>query len=375
LATALRGGFAKRQAAKVVDDDPTGATVAPPLTSPSDDFFTARATQAPRVRRSQSRPVKPRGKQLRHVVLPKYPTAKALSAVFKCRSVDVLKTMIKMGEKPLNADEPLPIELAELIAGERGLQASRPVHLTDKLTPRARPPPEQYAALPRRAAITCILGHINHGKTTLLDALRHSDRAAHEAGGITQDTAAYSVVLPTTGELVTLVDTPGHASFHSMRERGATLTDFALLIVSAVDGVQPLTIEAIDTLRSHSTPFIVVVTKCALSGAKPDAVVTALTQHNVICESLGGDVPCVRVSASEGTGLDELEAQMLATIDALDLRADHDPHSAEAIVVEAEYVSLYFSCFIAFRSIARPAFCRVCFVFRVFSLIFTAFPL
>ena len=340
-ATTLRGGFAKRRAQKLVEQDDENAPDDAKVTSPQEDRVATWAMQQPLIRKSrrQKKPLSDAARQRKrvtHVTLPQYPTAKSLASVFKCRTIDVLKTMIKLGETPLGGDEPLPMELAEMIAESRNIVARVPEQVVDRLTPRPRPPPDEYAKLPRRTGIGCILGHINHGKTTLLDKLRHSRRAEQEAGGITQDIAAFTVRLPEMNEYVTFVDTPGHASFGHMRERGATLTDFALLVVSAVDGVQPLTVEAINTLHEHNLPFIVVVTKCNARGAQPDAVAVALTRHNVVSESLGGDVPIVHVSVLEEQGLDALETQLYMTLEQLDLRADRDPRSAEAIVVESE---------------------------------------
>jgi translation initiation factor IF-2 len=183
--------------------------------------------------------------------------------------------------------------------------------------------------------VVCIVGHIDHGKTTLLDRLRNSRVAAGEAGGITQAIGSFSIAL-SSGEPVTFIDTPGHVAFQTMRERGVNVTDIALLVVAADAGIQEQTLQALATVReSANCRLIVVVTKCDLPEVKPERVALEFTKHNVNAESFGGDVPFVHVSAKTGAGLEELEQQLLVTADELDLRADVESGSAEAVVLEA----------------------------------------
>jgi translation initiation factor IF-2 len=178
------------------------------------------------------------------------------------------------------------------------------------------------------------MGHVDHGKTSLLDALRTTDVANSEAGGITQHIGAYQVTLE-TGDKITFVDTPGHAAFTDMRARGAKVTDIVILVVAADDSVMPQTIEAIHHAKAADVPIIVAINKCDKPGADPNKVRTELLQHDIVVEEMGGEVLAVEVSAKARTGLDKLEEAILLQSEILDLKANPNA-PASGVIVEAK---------------------------------------
>jgi len=193
--------------------------------------------------------------------------------------------------------------------------------------------PDDPATLQLRAPIVTVLGHVDHGKTSLLDAIRNAKVAAGEAGGITQHIGAYQIIR--NGAPVTFIDTPGHAAFTAMRARGAQVTDVAVLVVAADDGVMPQTIEAINHVRAAGVPIIVAINKIDLPGANPDRIKQQLTEHNILVEEYGGDVVTVPVSATKGTGIEELLDSIALVAEISELKANPN-RPAVGVVIEAE---------------------------------------
>lgn len=183
-----------------------------------------------------------------------------------------------------------------------------------------------------RAPVVTIMGHVDHGKTSLLDAIRNTRVTQGEAGGITQHIAAYQV--EHSGEKITFIDTPGHAAFTDMRERGANITDIVILVVAADDGVKQQTADSIVCARQAGVPLIVAINKCDLETADPTRVMTELTQYDILTEEFGGEVLASQISAKEGTNLDDLLDKVMLQAEVEGLEANPD-RNAEAIVIEA----------------------------------------
>ncbi|GAU23331.1 hypothetical protein TSUD_237850 [Trifolium subterraneum] len=228
--------------------------------------------------------------------------------------------LTNVGEKIESEFDPLSMDVAELAAMEVGVNVKR-LHST-----------EGSEILPRPAVVT-VMGHVDHGKTSLLDALRQTSVAAREAGGITQHLGAF-VVGMSSGASITFLDTPGHAAFSAMRARGAAVTDIVVLVVAADDGVMPQTLEAVSHAKSANVPIVVAINKCDKPGANPEKVKLQLASEGLLLEEMGGDIQVVEVSAIKKTGLDNLEVALLLQADMMDLKARFDG-PAQAYVVEA----------------------------------------
>ncbi|OJU12676.1 MAG: translation initiation factor IF-2 [Alphaproteobacteria bacterium 64-11] len=267
----------------------------------------------------------------RDIVIPETITVSDLANRMARRAVDVIKVLMKNGMMATPADI-IDADTAELVATEYGHVVKR-VAESDVLEGLTGAADADTALRPRPPVVT-VMGHVDHGKTSLLDALRKTDVAAGEAGGITQHIGAYQIQLG-SGQKISFLDTPGHAAFTAMRARGAKVTDIVILVVAADDGVMPQTVEAIAHAKAAHVPIIVAINKIDKGDANPTRVKTELLQHEIQVEDMGGDVQAVEVSAIKGTGLDKLEEAILLQAELLDLRANPD-RPAEGAVVEAK---------------------------------------
>ncbi len=252
----------------------------------------------------------------REVIIPETITVSELANRMARRGVDVIKVLMKSGMM-LTVNDVIDADTAELVATELGHSVKR-VAESDVLEG-LRGVSDNAEDLVPRAPIVTVMGHVDHGKTSLLDALRKTDVALGEAGGITQHIGAYQVTLA-SGAKITFLDTPGHAAFTAMRARGAKVTDIVILVVAADDGVMPQTVEAIAHAKAARVPIIVAVNKVDKGDANPMRVKTELLQHEIQVEELGGEVLAVEVSATKGTGLEKLEEAILLQSEVLDLQ-------------------------------------------------------
>ena len=273
----------------------------------------------------------PQQKVYREVTIPETITVQELAQRMSERSADVVKTLMRMGVMA-TINQAIDPDTAELVVTEMGHRFKR-VTEGDVETGLAEAVDPAESLLPRPPVVT-IMGHVDHGKTSLLDALRATDVAAHEAGGITQHIGAYQVTLP-SNQKITFLDTPGHEAFTAMRARGAKVTDIVVLVVAADDGVMPQTKEAIAHSKAAGVPMIIAINKMDKAGADPNRVRTELLQDEIQVEQLGGDVQSIEVSAIKKTNLDKLEEAILLQAEVLELKANPD-RPADGVVVEAQ---------------------------------------
>ncbi len=274
----------------------------------------------------------PREKIVREVILPEAITIQELSNRMTERAVDVIKYLMKEGDMKKITDV-IDADTAELIVQDFGHTAKR-VSESDVEIGFVGVKDADDAALQLRAPVVTIMGHVDHGKTSLLDAIRSTNVVSGEAGGITQHIGAYQVTAA-NGDKITFIDTPGHEAFTAMRARGAKVTDIVVLVVAADDGVMPQTVEAINHAKAAGVPIIVAINKIDKPQADPKRVQTELLQHEIVVESMGGETLEVPVSAMKRTNLDKLLEAIHLQAEILDLRVNTE-RAAEGIVIEAK---------------------------------------
>ncbi len=283
-----------------------------------------------REKRAQSGPIETI-KIVREVVVPEAITVSELANRMAVRGDDVIRALMKMGTMA-TINENIDADIAELLIEEFGHTIKR-VSAAD-VEVGLKGDDDAEADMVSRPPVVTVMGHVDHGKTSLLDALRRTDVVGGEAGGITQHIGAYQVTL-LSGAKISFLDTPGHEAFSSMRSRGAKATDIVVLVVAANDSVMPQTIEAINHAKAAEVPIIVAINKCDLPAADTTKVRNDLLQHELVVEELGGDILSIEVSATAETNLDKLEEAILLQAEILDLKANPD-RPAEGVVVEAE---------------------------------------
>ena len=273
----------------------------------------------------------PQQKVMREVVVPEAITVQELANRMAERAVDVIKILMKQGMM-VKINDIIDSDTAQLIAEELGHTVKR-VSEADVEEGLVTDDDPEETKKPRAPVVT-VMGHVDHGKTSLLDALRQTDIVSGEAGGITQHIGAYQVTMA-SGDKITFLDTPGHEAFTSMRARGAKATDIVILVVAADDGVMPQTIEAINHAKAADVPIIVAINKCDKPAAEPQRVKNELLQHEIFVEDMGGDIQAVEVSATTKQGLEALEEAIILQSELLELKANPD-RPGEGVIVEAK---------------------------------------
>ncbi|HOA54640.1 MAG TPA: translation initiation factor IF-2 [Clostridiales bacterium] len=268
---------------------------------------------------------------LTHIRIPESLTVKELAEALKKTSSEVIKKLMGYGVMA-TLNQEVDFDTAAIVADEFGVKAEKEIVLTEEdiLFDDEQDDPEKLVPRP---PVVVVMGHVDHGKTSLLDAIRSTHVIESEAGGITQHIGAYTVQV--NGRNITFLDTPGHEAFTAMRARGAQVTDVAILVVAADDGVMPQTVEAINHARSANVSIIVAVNKIDKPGANPERVKQELTQHGLVPEEWGGDIICVEISAKKRQNIDQLLEMVLLTADVLELKAD-PTRQAKGTVIEAK---------------------------------------
>lgn len=286
-----------------------------------------RETEANKLRRLQLEKIK---KTPIKVTVGDEVTVAELAAAMKKTAAEVIKTLMKLGMM-VSANEVIDYDTAEIVCSELGCKIEHAVVVTieERIMDIAEDKEED---LKPRDPVVVVMGHVDHGKTSLLDAIRHTNVTGGEAGGITQHIGAYRVNC--NGQNITFLDTPGHAAFTSMRQRGAMVTDIAVLVVAADDGIMPQTIEAINHAKAANVQIIVAINKIDKPDANPDRVLQQLTEHSIVPEQWGGDVICVPVSAKTHEGIDKLLENILLVAEMAELKANPN-RKARGVVIEA----------------------------------------
>ena len=288
---------------------------------------TKRETEVEKMRRLELERAR---KQQLKVLIPDEITVSELAVKLKATAAEVIKKLIGLGVMATQ-NETIDFDTAALVAEEMGAKVEHEVVVTieERLIVDDEDKPEDLVP---RDPVVVVMGHVDHGKTSLLDRIRHANVTATEAGGITQHIGAYRVSVG--GREITFLDTPGHEAFTAMRLRGAMVTDIAILVVAADDGIMPQTVEAINHAKAAGVSIIVAINKMDKEGANPDRIKQQLTEHELVPEEWGGDVICVPVSAKTGAGIDELLEDVILTADMLVLKANPN-RLAKGSVIEA----------------------------------------
>ena len=272
-----------------------------------------------------------RKKQQIKITVPEEITVGDLAKLLRMTATEVIKKLMSLGVMA-TVNEVIDYDTAEIVATELGAKVEKEVVVTIEDQIIEEEVEDDANAVPR-PPVVCVMGHVDHGKTSILDAIRDTDVTATEAGGITQAIGAYQVDV--SGQKITFLDTPGHAAFTAMRARGAMATDIAVLVVAADDGIMPQTIEAINHAKAAGVDIIVAINKMDKEGANPDKVMQQLTEHELVPEEWGGDVICVPVSAKTKMGIDKLLETILLVAEMAELKANPD-RAAKGVVIEAK---------------------------------------
>ncbi len=290
-------------------------------------FTSKKETEADKLRRLELE--KARKQQLK-VLIPDEITVGELASRLKVTAANVIKKIMEMGDM-VTVNQTIDFDTASLVAMEFNAKVEKEVIVTleERLIDTNEDADEN---MEERSPVVVVMGHVDHGKTSILDAIRHANVASGEAGGITQHIGAYRVSVQ--GREITFLDTPGHAAFTSMRARGAQVTDVAILVVAADDGIMPQTVEAINHAKAAGVSIVVAINKMDKVGANPDRIMQGLTEYGLIPEEWGGDVICVPVSAMKKEGIDKLLEMVLLTADMRELKANPN-RAAQGTVIEA----------------------------------------
>ena len=288
-----------------------------------------------RFKKKQPKPVQqavqPQEKVIKEVIIPEVITVQELANRMAEKSADVIKKLMGLGVMA-TINQPIDADTAQIVVEDFGHKFKRVADSdVEQALQKDEDTPDKL--LPRAPVVT-VMGHVDHGKTSLLDALRETNIAAKEAGGITQNIGAYQITVP-TGDKITFIDTPGHEAFSEMRARGAKVTDIVVLVVAANDSIMPQTVEAIRHAQAAEVPIVVAINKIDLPGADPMKVKTTLLQHGIGVEEMGGECLCAEVSAKKRINIDKLVDAILLQAEMLDLKANPN-RKAEGAVIEAK---------------------------------------
>ncbi|MBP1561366.1 MAG: translation initiation factor IF-2 [Oscillospiraceae bacterium] len=292
----------------------------------SQQYSNKRETEAEKLRRLELERAR---KQQLKVLIPDEIVVSELASRLKVTATEVIKKLMQLGEM-CTINQVIDFDTASLVAEELGAKVEKEVIVT--IEERLIDDSDDDGEGEERAPVVVVMGHVDHGKTSLLDKIRNANVTSTEAGGITQHIGAYRVTC--NGKEITFLDTPGHEAFTSMRARGASVTDIAILVVAADDGIMPQTVEAINHAKAAGVSIIVAINKMDKEGANPDAIKQKLTEYDLVVEEWGGDVICVPVSAKTGEGIEELLENVLLVAEVAELKANPN-RLAKGTVIEA----------------------------------------